>query len=101
MGKKSGEVLEVFKTFSNLTLKCMDHSLDPSSGQRKVFKVLVDKNVQVTKGCDIQIFGPWHTFEQNDTQVLSHASKVTVIQNGKIDKAYVSESETIYRPNCS
>ena len=98
--KKSGQVLEVYKTFTKLTLKCLDHNLDPKSGERKVFKVLVDKNVQVTKGCDVKIEGPWHSFNDKEIQVFTQVSNVSVIQNLQ-EIEYQMHSEIIYRPNCS
>ena len=98
--KKSAEVLEVYKTFSSVTLECLDYKLDPSSGERNVFKIIAAANLQVTKGCDIKIQGPWQTFEDQGTQVYCQVSKISVIQNDKVKKEYELKSEIIYRPNC-
>ena len=98
--KKSGRVLEVYKTFSKVTLKCLEHILDSKSGERKEFQVLVDKNLQVTKGCDVKIEGPWHSFRDKEIQVFSQVSKISVIQNCQ-ENEYELQSEIIYRPKCS
>ena len=98
--KKSGKVLEVCKTFSNLTLKCLDYKLDPTTGERNVFKIIAPSNLEVTKGCDVRIQGPWQTFEDQGNQVYCQVSKISVIQNDKKEKEYELKSEIIYRPNC-
>ena len=97
---KSGQVLEVYKTFPKLTLKCLEHKLDPDSGERKVFNVLVDKNFQINKGCDVKIDGPWHVFLDKEIQIFSQVSKVSVISD-KVQEKYELQSDIIYRPNCS
>ena len=84
--KRWAQVLKVFSKFSKLTLECLDYQLDPESGARRVFDLIVDsyldlKTKKISQGCDITIEGPWLSFTrlEGSRQVISNVSKLTVM----------------------
>jgi len=105
--KKTAQVLKVTSDWSLVILRCLDYQLDPKTGKREEFDLILDnpndrQRCKLSEKCDITIIGPWLSFvDETGTNVISNVFKFDVIgqPNPSGNRKMFKETKVLYEEN--